>query len=277
MSYAQESKNLQLKLTDELKAAKAKMEAEVEQMKAKTTELEKLMTVVYTVVLHYKNVFSKGIERLVHEDITSPYFLSNIDHPRLVLTSPPLTGKNFQAWRCDFKISIGAKNKTTFLTGALPQLGPDDPLLNSWLRCNQIVMSWILHSVSEEIKSNTMYLDSATAMWSELNHIFDQGNGPRIFGMNETLITLHQGHDSVSAYFTKLKVIWDEIVELHPRTPCTCAALADSLTFHNQYQVLQFLTSLNEYFHAVRAQILLIDPFPCLPILFSMVAQEERQ
>ncbi|XP_062096174.1 uncharacterized protein LOC133801954 [Humulus lupulus] len=41
MSYAQESKNLQLKLTDEYKAAKAKMEAETEQMKARIVELEK--------------------------------------------------------------------------------------------------------------------------------------------------------------------------------------------------------------------------------------------
>ncbi|XP_062093909.1 uncharacterized protein LOC133799937 [Humulus lupulus] len=138
-----------------------------------------------------------------------------------------------------------------------------------------MVMSWILHPVSQEIKSSIMYLDSAATMWNELNHEFDQGNGPRIFEMNETLITLHQGHDSVSAYFTKLKAIWDEIAELRPRTPCTCAASADSLAFHNQDQVLQFLTGLNESFHVVCAQILLIDPFPSLSKV-SMVAQEER-
>ncbi|XP_062081157.1 uncharacterized protein LOC133785961 [Humulus lupulus] len=42
MSYAQDSKNLQLKLTDEFKAAKAKMEAEAEQMKGRIAELEKV-------------------------------------------------------------------------------------------------------------------------------------------------------------------------------------------------------------------------------------------
>ena len=42
MSYAQELKDLQLKLSDELKATKAKMEAEAEQLKAKTAELEKV-------------------------------------------------------------------------------------------------------------------------------------------------------------------------------------------------------------------------------------------
>ncbi|XP_062118862.1 uncharacterized protein LOC133832553 [Humulus lupulus] len=138
-------------------------------------------------------------------------------------------------------------------------------------------MSWILHSVSEEIKSRIMYLDTTAAMWSELNHRFNQGNVPRIFKMRESLINIHQGHDSISAYFTKLKAIWHEIVELRPRTPCTCVVAVDSLAFHNQDQVLQFITSLNESFQLILARIFLIDPFPSLPKVFSMVVQEERQ
>ncbi|XP_062089698.1 uncharacterized protein LOC133796239 [Humulus lupulus] len=114
-------------------------------------------------------------------------------------------------------------------------------------------------------------------MWNELNSRFDQGNGPKIFDLRTSLISLHQGDDSVSSYFTKLKAIWDEITDLRPRLPCTCAASADSLDFLNQEHVLQFLTGLNEYFHAVRAQILLIDPFPSLSKVFSMIIQEENQ
>ena len=42
MSLAQEAKDLQLKLSDELKATKAKVEAGAEELKAKFSELEKL-------------------------------------------------------------------------------------------------------------------------------------------------------------------------------------------------------------------------------------------
>ncbi|KAM6575044.1 hypothetical protein CsatA_023371 [Cannabis sativa] len=122
-----------------------------------------------------------------------------------------------------------------------------------------------------------MFLDTAADMWKELNSRYDQGNGPRIFELREALITLHQSDDTVSSYFTKLKCMWDEIQEIFPRIPCTYAAFVNNLASLNQEQVLQFLTGLNESFSPVRAQILLIEPFPSLSKVFSMVIHEERQ
>ncbi|XP_062088845.1 uncharacterized protein LOC133795413 [Humulus lupulus] len=135
--------------------------------------------------IHVSNRFSSFsvLDRPAHEDGSSPYFLSTGDHPALVLASPPLMDKNFQQWRRDFKISIRAKNKLPFLNRSLPQPAEDGPLLNQWLRCNHMVMSWILHSVSPDIKSSIMLLDTAAAMWNELNSRFDQGNGPKIFDL----------------------------------------------------------------------------------------------
>ncbi|XP_062100498.1 uncharacterized protein LOC133806407 [Humulus lupulus] len=159
------------------------------------------------------------------QDDNNPYFLGTGDHPGLLPASLPLTNNNFQQWRRDFKISIGAKKKLAFLTVSLPPPAPTNPLFHSWHRCNQMVMSWALRSVSHDIKSRIMFLETASAMWSVLNNRFDQGSGPRIFELTETLIAFHQGDDSA--------------------------------TF--------------------RAQILLIDPFPSLSKVFSMIIQEERQ
>ncbi|KAM6563485.1 hypothetical protein CsatB_023483 [Cannabis sativa] len=122
-----------------------------------------------------------------------------------------------------------------------------------------------------------MYLDTAAEMWNVLNNRFNQGNGPRIFELNENLTYLHQGDDSVSTYFTKLTAIWDEINQLRPRFPCTCAAAAQAQHHQNHDQVLQFLKGLNESYHAVRDQVLLIDPCPSLNKVFSMIIHQERQ
>ncbi|KAM6563406.1 hypothetical protein CsatB_023404 [Cannabis sativa] len=198
--------------------------------------------------------------RPVHEGSSSPYFLNSSDNPGLTLVTPLLSDKNFQSWRRDFELSVGARNKAVFLKGTLPQPPIDHPLHHHWFRCNQMVMSWILHSVSPDTKSSIMFLDTAAEMWQELNSRYDQGNGPRIFELRESLITLHQGDDSVSSYFSKLKCMWDEIQELCPQIPCTCAASIDNLAFLNQEQ-LKFC----------------IDPFPSLSKVFSIVIHEERQ
>ncbi|XP_062086348.1 uncharacterized protein LOC133792456 [Humulus lupulus] len=162
---------------------------------------------------------------------------------------PPQSVGNGDHVQCDSKISIGAKNKFPFLDGSLPQSDTQNPLFYSQHPCNQMVMSWILHSIFQEIKSSIMFFDIATAMWSELNNRFDQGNGPRIFELRETLIALHQGDNSVTCYFANLKSIWDEMQKVKPRTPYTCDA----------------------------SMILPIDPFPSLSKVFSMIIQEECQ
>uniref|UniRef100_A0A803PSQ4 Retrotransposon Copia-like N-terminal domain-containing protein n=1 Tax=Cannabis sativa TaxID=3483 RepID=A0A803PSQ4_CANSA len=139
------------------------------------------------------------IDRPAYEDIRSPYYLSNADHPGM----------------------------TPFLKGTIPKPSSNDPLYGSWIKCNQMVMSWILHFVSPEIKSSIMYLDTAAEMWNVLHNRFNQGNGPRIFELNETLTYLHQG--------------------------------------------------LSESYHAIRDQILLLDPCPPLDKVFSMTIHQERQ
>ncbi|XP_062086235.1 uncharacterized protein LOC133792349 [Humulus lupulus] len=157
--------------------------------------------------VHHNPQTNPNLDINDHSAHENPYFLGSVDHPGIILTSPLLTEKKFQSWRRDFKISIGAKNKFAFINGSLPQPPAFDPHFNAWQRCNQMVMSWVLHSVSPEIKTSIMYLESEAAMWSELNHCFDQGNGPKIFKLRESLIILHQGSDTVSTYFTKLKAI----------------------------------------------------------------------
>uniref|UniRef100_A0A803NL20 Retrotransposon gag domain-containing protein n=1 Tax=Cannabis sativa TaxID=3483 RepID=A0A803NL20_CANSA len=131
-----------------------------------------------------------------------------------------------------------------------------------------LVMSWILHSVSPEIMSSIMYFDTASEMWTVLNNRFNKGNSPCIFELNETLTYLNQRDDSISPYFTKLTATWDKINKLRPRIPSTCAAVAQHLDHQNHDQVLQFLKGLNDSYKVVRDQILLLDPCPPLNKVF---------
>ncbi|XP_060969571.1 uncharacterized protein LOC133036828 [Cannabis sativa] len=174
-------------------------------------------------------------------------------------------------------MALAAKNKVSFIDGSIPRPDYGNSLLPSWLRCNSMVMSWLVNSVSPDIAHSIMYFDQATDMWQDLAERFNEGNGPRIFQLQTQLNRLQQGDNSITSYFTKLKSLWDELKEFQPNTTCSCGAMKIFLDYYNQNQVLQFLTGLNESYASVRAQILLNEPIPNLARVVAMIVQEERQ
>ncbi|XP_062076785.1 uncharacterized protein LOC133781731 [Humulus lupulus] len=139
------------------------------------------------------------------DDIRSPYYLSNGDHPRANLVSKILTGgENYNSWKRSMMISLLAKNMLKFINGKLPQPDPTDDDYDIWCRCNSMVISWILHVVSPNIADSVMYLDDVVAMWSKLHDRFHHNNGPRVFQVKRSMQALVQGsNDVTAAYFTR--------------------------------------------------------------------------
>ncbi|XP_061357113.1 uncharacterized protein LOC133301495 [Gastrolobium bilobum] len=115
------------------------------------------------------------------EDSSSPYFLSNSDHPGLVLVTHTLTGQNFNSWSRAMLLALTTKNKSIFVNGSLIRPSPDQLLFNAWNRYNSMVISWFLNSVSKDITDSLMYFDNAYDTWNDLRNRFHQSNSPRIF------------------------------------------------------------------------------------------------
>ena len=88
----------------------------------------------------------------------SPYFLHHFDDPGLVLVSQPLTGDNYASWNRAMLIALSIKNKLGFINGSIEKPEANDlNLLNSWIRNNNLVISWILNSVSKEISASIIF------------------------------------------------------------------------------------------------------------------------
>ncbi|XP_031270522.1 uncharacterized protein LOC116128896 [Pistacia vera] len=177
-------------------------------------------------------------------------------------------------------IALSMKNKLGFIDGSIPRPDGNDSLLNSWIRNINMVISWILNSISKEISASVIYSDFAYEMWLALKEHFQQKNGPHIFQLRCDLMNHTQGSSSVSAYFTKLKKIWEELSNYRPFCSCgkcVCGgtkALAD----HSQKEyVMSFLMGLHDSFAQVRGQLLLMDPIPPINKVFSLVSQEAHQ
>jgi hypothetical protein len=212
-----------------------------------------------------------------NENFANLFFLHHGDSPSTVLVSQTLNGDNYSTWRRSMEMALTAKNKVSFIDGTILKPSSNDPSFLAWVWCNTMVLSWILNSVSTKIANSVVFIVFTSAMWSDLQERFSQSNGPRIFQLQKKISTLAQGNNSVSAYYTQLKGLWDELLSFRPVSNCTCGGSKVLVDNHHQECVFHFLMGLHESFANIRGQILLVDPLPPFNKVFSLVIQEERQ
>ena len=62
-------------------------------------------------------------------------------------------------------MALIAKNKAGFVNGSIKPMEPNSPQYSSWKRCDTMVLSWIINSLSKEISANVIYLDIAFKVW----------------------------------------------------------------------------------------------------------------
>ncbi|KAL5754433.1 hypothetical protein ACOSP7_022653 [Xanthoceras sorbifolium] len=155
------------------------------------------------------------------QEPSNPFYLHHSDSPGLVLVSQRLTGENYASWSRAMLIALSVKNKLGFVDGSITKPeGTQIELLNSWIRNNNIVISWILNLVSKDISASIIFTESAHEIWQDLKDRFQQRNGPRIFQLRRELMNLHQDQNHVSIYYTKLKTIWEELSNYRPNCSC---------------------------------------------------------
>jgi hypothetical protein len=107
-----------------------------------------------------------------------PLAIHHSDNPATVLVTPLLTVDNYGSWSRAVTMALRAKNKFGFVDGTLtsPKNKDDIP---KWQRCNDMVASWILNSVSTEIRPSILYAETTAQIWTDLKDRFSQSNAPK--------------------------------------------------------------------------------------------------
>ncbi|KAK4261341.1 hypothetical protein QN277_004353 [Acacia crassicarpa] len=217
------------------------------------------------------------------QNVGNPYYLHPNENPSLVLVSPVLSGPNYHSWARAMKMALVSKNKTQFLDSyfSIPSLA--DPVYPAWECCNMMVLSWLTRLMSPTLAQSILWIDKASDVWDDLRARFSEQEVFRLADLQEEIQTLKQGDLSVSDYFTKLKILWDEFLVLRPLLSCTCnpcckCGVAETYRQHiEQDYVIRFLKGLSDRFSAVKSQIMLIHPLPNINRVFSLVTQQERE
>ncbi|KAL2936687.1 Methane monooxygenase component A alpha chain [Bienertia sinuspersici] len=128
-------------------------------------------------------------------DTASPLYLHPSDGTNSVTVEKLQGTSNYKEWRRDFEITLAAKRKLGFVIGGVKKDENDVFKRDCWETCNNMVISWILHSVSEQIKNLL-------------------SNGARKYSLNKLTYETKQQGKLVSEYYTEMKVVWEELESL---------------------------------------------------------------
>lgn len=86
-------------------------------------------------------------------DSTHPYYLSSSDSPGMNLINATFDGSSYGNWKRGVLISLSAKNELDFINGKVEIPNENSPLFGQWKRCNDMVIAWLLNSLSKDILS----------------------------------------------------------------------------------------------------------------------------
>ena len=142
--------------------------------------------------------------------IPNPYFLNSSENLGNILVTQPLLGmRNYQSWSRALVLALTTKKKIGFVNGKVTKLDLDSPLYEDWESCNTMMLSWMINSMHVDVSSNIMYCEIAREMWIELQNVFSQGNGPKIYNLQTEISQIRQNQMSVTEFYTKFKRLWD--------------------------------------------------------------------
>ncbi|KAJ9551410.1 hypothetical protein OSB04_015455 [Centaurea solstitialis] len=207
---------------------------------------------------------------------SDPFTIHHSDNPTAILVTPHLSGDNYGSWSRAMTMALRAKNTLGFVNGTIKKPSTKNEIA-IWERCNDMVSSWLLNSVSPDIRTSIMYTEEASAIWADLDERFSQSNAPKIYQLKQSIATLKQDDLSVSVYFTRLKALRDELNSISPPPACICGNGKLQIEKLNQDHAMEFLQGIHDRFSTIRSQILLMDPFPSITRIYSLLRQEEKQ
>ncbi|KAJ0454407.1 putative RNA-directed DNA polymerase [Helianthus annuus] len=209
-------------------------------------------------------------------DIGDPLYLHPSDSSALTIVSIKLKGtENYSVWSSAMKLALEAKNKFGFITGKCERSTEDHVLASQWDRCNSVVLTWLLNSVSEELFLGQVFSSTASEVWEDLKETYDKVDGSVVYDLFKRINCISQNGSSVADYYNRLTTMWKQFDAMLKLPTCSCKAAKDYNDFSMLIKLMQFLMGLDDVYQPVRTNLLTREVFPSVKVAFSVVSREE--
>jgi len=101
-----------------------------------------------------------------------PLFLQASDHSGMQLTGIKLNGTKFQQWSRCVKIALRTWTKLALIDVSCKKPPSTSLKYEQWIRCDSMVVSWLLNSIVPELSEAFLCTSSAKELWTELSGRF---------------------------------------------------------------------------------------------------------
>ena len=160
--------------------------------------------------------------------VLAPQVDTHVILPPIVLPTPPafaprlsitaqltrpaynFTSNNYSAWASGFELFLESHNLHHHLMEDPPPLC--DPSSASWSQSDSAIITWMLHSIEQNISESLARIKPARSLWQTLEIMYaNQTNIGRVVVIFETLLTLKQRDLSLQAHFDCMQALIQEV------------------------------------------------------------------
>ncbi|KAM0052455.1 putative RNA-directed DNA polymerase [Helianthus debilis subsp. tardiflorus] len=209
-------------------------------------------------------------------DIGDPLYLHPSDSSALTIVNLKLKGtENYSVWSSAMKLALEAKNKFGSINGKYEKPKDNDVLAAQWDRCNSVVLTWLLNSMSEELFLGQVFSKLASEVWTDLKETYDKVDGSVVYDLYKRINCISQNGSSVAEYYNKLTTMWKQFDAMVQLPSCSCQAAKDYNDFSTLIKLMQFLMGLDDVYQPVRTQLLTREPFPSVKAAYALISREE--
>ena len=130
----------------------------------------------------------------------------------LPITGHKLNGQNYLQWSQSVMMFICRKGRDDYLTGVAVPPSKEDPKYRTWKLENNMVMSWLINSMTNEIGENFLLYLTAKDIWDAAKETYSSfDNSSELFAVESILHDLRQGDLTITQYFNTLTRNWQQL------------------------------------------------------------------
>ncbi|RVW12005.1 hypothetical protein CK203_087240 [Vitis vinifera] len=127
--------------------------------------------------------------------ISSSSSSHQMETSHLPITAHKLNGQNYLQWSQSILMFIRGKEKDDYITGASVAPETTTSTYKKWIAENNMVMSWLVNSMTADIGENFLSFDTAKEIWDTAKETFsNKENTSEIIQIEGILHDLRQGN-----------------------------------------------------------------------------------